>query len=57
MIPFCILLLPAVTTGYCSKKSSVLFSGMLLVSLSDKKVLLQLSPSQQGRALVLHTGH
>ena len=57
MIPFYVCMLPAVITGYCSKKFSVLFSSMLLVSCLDKKALLQLSPSQQGNALVLHTGH
>jgi hypothetical protein len=57
MIPFYVCVLPAFITSYCSEKFSVLFSGMLLVRLLDKKALLQLSPSQQGKALVLHTGH
>ena len=45
MILFYVCVLPVVIAGYCSEKSAVLFSGMLLAGILDKKALLQLSPS------------
>jgi hypothetical protein len=57
MIPVLIFLLPAAITGYSCAGFPVLFSCMSAIPVPDKKVLLQLSPSQQGNALVLHTGH
>ena len=45
MILFYVCVLPAVIAGYCSGKSAVLLSGMLLAGILDKKALLQLSPS------------
>ncbi len=45
MMLFYVWVLPAPIAGYCSEKSVVFFSGMLLVRILDKKALLQWSPS------------
>jgi len=45
------------SSAYAGKGVSSLVTELFSVKVSDKKTLLQLSPSQQGKALVLHTGH
>ena len=45
MILFYVCMLPVLIAGYYSEIFSVLFSGMLLAGILDKKALLQLSPS------------